>query len=158
MVVALVSASFLVTLAPEMTTFATAITCLGRIWAIFRNVARSVALVTGKSGRAIVNLLGAVPCQVSWLVAFVASRIVRLGAVFRDMSYAVATVAPLGLLWTRASKVSILIAFVALLTVAATAHIATAVPTTSISTASVTHSGITITGIVTRTITLVARG
>lgn len=165
----LVSASFLVTLTPEVTTFAAAVARLGRIRAVLRDVAGPVALVTRDVGRAIIHLFGAVACPMAQFVAFVTCRVVRLGAVFRNVADPVTAVAPLRLLGARACKVPKLITFVTLLAIVAASHIAatttsvttatvtTTAVTTAAASASLTHSRITVAGIVTRTITLVAR-
>jgi len=165
----LVSASFLVALTPEVTTFAAAIACLRRIWAVLRDVAGPVALVARDLGRAIIHLFGAVACPMTQLVAFITRWIVRLGAVFRNVADPVAAITPLRLLGARACKVPNLITFVTLLAVITASHIATTTTTTAtaaaassstaaaITTTTFTHSGITVAGIVTRTITLIAR-
>lgn len=77
----LVSSSLLVTLASEMTTLSATVACLSRIWAVLGDVPRPVALVTVVR-RAIIHLFSAIACPVARLVAFVASRVIRLSAIF----------------------------------------------------------------------------
>lgn len=124
----------------------------------------AVALVARHVGRpALIDRLGAVAHPMAGLVAAIAGRVIRLGAVLRDVPDAVAAVAPLGLLGAGTCKVPELVAFVALLSVAAhaaaiTAAHTAAAATTAASTDAWSAAETAVPGKVARPVALVARG
>lgn len=132
-----------------MTAFTAAIACLGRVWAIFGNMSSAVALVARNvTGATIIRRFGAITRPMANFVAFVTRWIVRLCAILRNMTDAIATIATLRFLRASTSKMTILVAFKTFLSIIAASHITTTATTTEVAVA----------GKVTRAITLVARG
>jgi len=151
-----------------MSALAAAVASLGGLRAVLGDVTGAVALVARHIGRSTLDCgLGAVAHPVPGLVAPVAGRVVRLGAVLRDVTDAVAAVAALGLLGAGTCEVPELVAFVALLAVAthaafAAAHTAATTTTAAASSADATWSSAAaetaVPGKVARPVALVARG
>jgi len=149
-----------------MSALAAAVASLRGLRAVLGDVSGAVALVARHIGRStFVDGLWAVAHPVSGLVATVAGRVVRLGAVLRDVPDAVAAVAALGLLRAGTCEVPKLVAFVALLAVAThaaaivAAHTAAAATTASSNAARTSAAAETaVPGKVARPVALVARG
>lgn len=133
-----------------MTAFTATVACLHHVRAILGDVSDTIAFIARDGVRVSVTArIRAIARPMANLVALVASRIIRLGAVLGDVTDAIATVATLRLLRTSPGKVPQLIAFEALLTIATATHVAAPSSTTS-------H--VTITGKMAGAVAPVARG
>lgn len=134
-----------------MTALTAAVACLRRVRTILGNVACAVALVARNVTHIpIVHGFRAITRPVTELVTLIASGIVSLCALLRDVTDSIATITAFCLLRTGTRKVPNLIALVALFASTTASHI----------TASTYHAatGIAVAGKVAWTVALVTRG